>query len=59
MNQTKLIATPGKRSYSENIFKISGGDKISEVVAIEGAMKAWSSSSSWYNYTSPKPSGIL
>ncbi len=56
-NQSKLMASPGKRPYAENLFKISGGDSISNMDAIVGAMKAWASSDSWFNYTNPKPTG--
>jgi len=58
LREGKLVASPGKRSYSENIFRVSGGGNVSNTDAVIGAAKSWFSSHSWYNFTNPKPAGF-
>jgi hypothetical protein len=54
----KIFASPGKRQYAENLFKVSGGTAVSDDAAVDMAMKNWSSAASWFNYTAPKPTGF-
>lgn len=55
VKQTKLLATPGKRPYAENIYRVSGGSPIADDEVAELAFKSWNKSASYYNYEHPKP----
>lgn len=58
----KLLASPGKREFSENVFRISGGtpeNPITNKEAVESALQSWYESQRWFNHDKPKPTGKL